>query len=63
MTELVNFSFEENLQKLCAQERDAAMQNPGFGRVFTDYMVTIKYSQGYGWHDAKIEPRKPLRKS
>ncbi|MGI5848974.1 MAG: branched-chain amino acid aminotransferase [Christensenellales bacterium] len=28
----------------------------GFGRVFTDYMLTMQYKTGKGWHDAKIEP-------
>jgi branched-chain amino acid aminotransferase len=28
--------------------------------VFTDHMVTIRYSQDRGWHDAKIGPRGPF---
>lgn len=27
----------------------------GFGKIFTDYMLTIKYSVDKKWHDAKIE--------
>ena len=37
--------------------RDKLLKNPGFGRVFTDHMVTIKYSKDSGWHDARIEAR------
>lgn len=32
----------------------------GFGRYFTDYMFTMKYTAGEGWHDAKIQPNEPL---
>ena len=33
---------------------------PGFGRVFTDHMVTIRYNEAEGWHDCAIAPRAPL---
>lgn len=40
-----------------AEARAALLLNPGFGRVFSDHMVTIRYSDDLGWHDAKVEPR------
>ncbi|HTR87553.1 MAG TPA: branched-chain amino acid aminotransferase [Reyranella sp.] len=40
-----------------AAKRAELLKNPGFGRVFSDHMVTIKYSDAEGWHDARIEPR------
>ena len=43
-----------------ADKRAALLANPGFGRVFSDHMVTIRYSEGKGWHDARIEPRRPI---
>ena len=43
-----------------ADERAARLVDPGFGRVFTDHMVTIRYAEGKGWHDAVIGPRGPL---
>ena len=36
------------------------MENPGFGKVFTDHMVTIRYTADRGWHDARLEPYGPL---
>ena len=32
----------------------------GFGRHFTDYMFTMDYTEGIGWHDAKIMPYGPI---
>ena len=43
-----------------ASERARLLENPGFGRVFTDHMVTIRYNEAEGWHDARIEPRAPF---
>lgn len=41
-------------------ERVARIADPGFGRVFTDHMVTIRYSESAGWHDAVLGPRQNL---
>lgn len=40
--------------------RAEAVADPGFGKVFTDHMVSIEWSEGRGWHDATIGPRQPL---
>lgn len=32
----------------------------GFGKLFTDYMLTARFTQGEGWHDLKIEPYGPF---
>src|SRR5690242_13957133 len=45
---------------LSAAEREARLANPGFGRVFTDHMVTIRWTEGRGWHDAQLVPYGPL---
>ncbi|NED09956.1 branched-chain amino acid aminotransferase [Streptomyces sp. SID9124] len=41
-------------------EREAILAKPGFGRYFTDHMVTIKWTEGRGWHDAQLVPYAPL---
>jgi branched-chain amino acid aminotransferase len=33
---------------------------PGFGRYFTDHMVTIRWTAEQGWHDAAVVPYGPL---
>ena len=32
----------------------------GFGHVFTDHMLLIDYTEGIGWHDARIVPYGPI---
>lgn len=41
-------------------DRVALLADPGFGRVFTDHMVTVRYSEGRGWHDPTLGPRRPI---
>jgi len=43
-----------------AEVRETAIADPGFGRVFTDHMVTIDYVEGEGWHNAVLGPRGPI---
>lgn len=45
---------------LPAAEREARLASPGFGRFFTDNMVTIDWTEGRGWHDAQLVPYGPL---
>jgi branched-chain amino acid aminotransferase len=33
---------------------------PGFGKVFTDHMVTVRWTPATGWHDARVRPYGPL---
>lgn len=54
------FAFEANPEPVSAERRAELIADPGFGKVFTDHMVTIRYTEGQGWHDAKIGPRRPL---
>ena len=32
----------------------------GFGKIFTDHMFVMDYTEGQGWHDARIVPYAPL---
>ncbi|WP_425994170.1 branched-chain amino acid aminotransferase [Caulobacter sp. DWR1-3-2b1] len=55
-----SFAHVTHPKPTSAEQRAALLADPGFGRVFTDHMVTIRYSQAAGWHDAKVEPRGPI---
>ncbi len=32
----------------------------GFGKLFTDHMFLVEYTQGVGWHNARIQPYGPI---
>ncbi len=40
--------------------RDAALADPGFGKIFSDHMVSIEFTRGRGWHSATLGPREPI---
>jgi branched-chain amino acid aminotransferase len=46
-----------------ADERAALLSDPGFGRVFTDHMISIRHSETKGWYDARLEPFGPIELS
>ncbi|MEI2416498.1 branched-chain amino acid aminotransferase [Orrella sp. JC864] len=43
-----------------AAEREAILADPGFGKHFTDHMVSIDWTLERGWHDAQLKPYGPL---
>ena len=38
------------------KEKPAKGQKLGFGKIFTDHMFVMNYTEGQGWHDARVEP-------
>lgn len=52
----MNIKFEE--RKSLKQKPD--MNDLGFGRIFSDYMILADYDQENGWHNPRIVPYGPL---
>lgn len=46
--------------RMSAEERAKRMQNPGFGKVFTEHMVVIPYSDELGWGRGTLKPYSPI---
>ncbi|MDT9013086.1 MAG: hypothetical protein RL671_1480 [Pseudomonadota bacterium] len=40
--------------------RSGLVADPGFGKIFSDHMVTIEWTEGQGWHSATLGPRQPI---
>ncbi|GLZ79854.1 branched-chain-amino-acid aminotransferase [Actinorhabdospora filicis] len=57
---LLPFEFRPNPNPATDAERAAILADPGFGKTFTDHMVTIKWTEGVGWHSATVEPFGPI---
>jgi branched-chain amino acid aminotransferase len=55
-----DFEIRASTAAVPAAERAQMLADPGFGRVFTDHMATIRWEAGRGWHDARIEPYGPI---
>jgi len=62
MTDTALISFDRNLveSRLSAVERAARVADPVFGTVFTEHMVTVRFTEGEGWHSARIDPFGPI---
>src|ERR687884_993826 len=59
--ESIEFEIRPNPAPVSAAERAALLANPGFGRIFTDHMVTIRYAEGKGWYEPRVEARAPIQ--
>ncbi|HEX7835521.1 MAG TPA: branched-chain amino acid aminotransferase [Pseudolysinimonas sp.] len=42
------------------EERAQLLKDPGFGKVFTDHMVDICWSEKGGWHRPRVQPYGPI---
>ncbi|MGH3326960.1 MAG: branched-chain amino acid aminotransferase [Streptomycetales bacterium] len=52
----VPIELKPTSEPLPAEERAAQLASPGFGRVFTEHMVMLRWTAGRGWHDAQLRP-------
>ena len=54
-------SFTRNcIQPTPAADRERLLTGAAFGTVFTDHMVTVRWSAARHWHDAQLQPYAPL---
>jgi branched-chain amino acid aminotransferase len=56
----ISFAVHPSGQPVPAARRAELLADPGFGRVFTDHMVTIAWTAERGWHDGQLRPYGPL---
>src|SRR5256885_1357917 len=56
----IAFSCSPTSKPVGADARAELLKDPGFGRVFTDHMVTIRWMKDGGWHDAQVRAREPI---
>ncbi|ALU21831.1 branched chain amino acid aminotransferase [Corynebacterium pseudotuberculosis] len=56
----LKFSIHKTESQTSAEELADILAHPGFGKRFTDHMVTIDWNAEQGWHDAKVVPYAPL---
>lgn len=59
MTVAAQFTRIPHPAPTSAEQREQVLAAPGFGRFFTDHMVSIDYTDG-AWGNARVEPYGPL---
>ena len=57
---MIDFEIRPSDHPMPEAEREALLRAPGFGQVFTDHMITIRWDAERGWHDARLEPYGPF---
>lgn len=56
----VEFARHLSEHPATAERRAEILKDPGFGNYFTDHTVVIDWTEGVGWHDARVEPYGPI---
>jgi branched-chain amino acid aminotransferase len=56
----VEFAVHPTAAPVPDDRRAQVLADPGFGRYFTDHMVTVTWTPESGWHDGQVRPYGPL---
>ena len=59
-TSSLQFQLNRVPTRLPAPERERLLAKPGFGAIFTEHMVRIRWNAVRGWHDAELTAYAPL---
>ena len=54
---LLKFDVQPHANPVTEEHRAAKLENPGFGRVFSEHMAIVRYNEAEGWHGARIGSR------
>ncbi len=57
---MIDFDIRPSGHPVPDAEREAMLRSPGFGQLFTDHMITLRWSAERGWHDGRLEPYGPF---
>jgi branched-chain amino acid aminotransferase len=60
MTQALPFTRTPHPQPATPQRVAEVLAAPGFGKYFTDHMVTVDWNQEQGWHDAAVQAYQPF---
>jgi branched-chain amino acid aminotransferase len=57
---MIEFDIRPSDHPVPDAEREEKLQSPGFGQLFTDHMITLRWTAERGWHDGRLEPYGPF---
>jgi len=56
----IELAIHPSRKPVSIEDREKLLASPGFGRAFTDHMVTISWDTYRGWHDGQLIPYGPI---
>lgn len=56
----MNFVVTPHASPVAAEARRKVLEDPGFGKIFSDHMVTLRWTAEAGWHDGQVKARAPF---
>ncbi len=56
----LEFTVSRNQSPVPDERRAQILASPGFGQVFTDHMVSVRWTSDQGWHAGALRPYAPL---
>jgi len=59
--DLLEFTVERNANPATEEVRAGILAEPGFGKYYTDHMISVDYSVDEGWHNARVMPYGPIQ--
>ena len=57
---MLNYRIERSANPTSVDRRGEILSAPGFGKFFTDHMLSVTWTADDGWHDARVEPYGPI---
>ena len=63
MEQRLDFAVTKNEHPATDAQRAEILAEPGFGKAFTDHMVSIDWTAEEGWHNAQVRPFGPVELS
>jgi len=57
---MIDFDIRPSGHLVPDAERERLLEAPGFGQLFTDHMITLRWTAERGWHDGRLEPYGPF---
>ena len=57
---MIDFDIRPTDHPVPDAEREEKLRAPGFGQLFTEHMITLRWSTDSGWHDGRLEPYGPF---
>jgi branched-chain amino acid aminotransferase len=56
----IGFTVTPRAKRAGAAERSRLLANPGFGQIFSEHMISMRWNEKEGWHSAQLTAYAPI---